>query len=146
MARGTVPRRGDYRTFHRMTTRWMDNDVYGHVNNAHYFSYFDSAINAVLVADGGLDIQRGAVVGFVVSSGCDFHAPVAYPQPVEVGIRVEELGRSSVRYGVALFADGDDGARASGHMVHVFVNRETGKSTPIPDPIRTALARLAVPG
>ena len=145
MARGTVPQRADYRTFRRVTTRWMDNDVYGHVNNAHYFSYFDSAINAVLVADGGLDIQRGPVVGFVVSSGCDFHAPVAYPQPVEVGIRVEELGRSSVRYGVALFADGDDRARASGHMVHVFVNRETGKPTPIPDPIRSALSRLAVP-
>jgi acyl-CoA thioester hydrolase len=146
MARGTVPKRVDYRTFQRVTTRWMDNDVYGHVNNAHYFSYFDSAINAVLVADGGLDIQHGSVVGFVVSSGCDFHAPVAYPQPVEVGIRVEDLGTSSVRYGVALFADGDDGARASGHMVHVIVDRETGKPTPIPEPIRTALARLAVPG
>jgi len=142
VARTPAPSRVDYRSFHRVTTRWMDNDVYGHVNNAHYFSYFDSAVNAFLIEDGGLDIQRGAVVGFVVSSGCDFHAPVAYPTPVEVGLRVEELGTSSVRYGVALFADGDDRARAAGHMVHVFVNRETGKSSPIPDPIRAALLSL----
>jgi acyl-CoA thioester hydrolase len=142
MARKPVPQRADYRSFHRVTTRWMDNDVYGHVNNAHYFSFFDSAVNAFLIAEGGLDVQRGPVVGFVVSSGCDFHAPVAYPEPVEVGIRVEEVGRSSARYGVALFADGDDRARAAGHMVHVFVSRETGKSTPIPDPIRAALLGL----
>ncbi len=145
MARPTPPPRPAYRAFHRVTTRWMDNDAYGHVNNAHYYSYFDTAINAWLVAEGGLDIQRGAVVGFVVSSGCDFFSPVAYPDPLEVGLRVEQLGRSSVRYGVALFAEGDDVARAAGFMVHVFVDRAAGTATPIPDRIRAALERLSAP-
>jgi acyl-CoA thioester hydrolase len=145
LATKPVPHRAAYGAFHPVTSRWMDNDVYGHVNNAHYYSYFDTAVNAFLIAEGGLDILRAPVVGFVVASGCDFHAPVSYPEPLEVGIRVDELGRSSVRYGVALFAAGDDRARAAGHMVHVFVDRETGKSTPIPDPIRAALGRLAKP-
>jgi acyl-CoA thioester hydrolase len=145
MARKPVPLRADYGAFHRVTTRWMDNDVYGHVNNAHYYSYFDSAINAFLIAEGGLDLRRGPVVGFVVSSGCDFFAPVAYPEAVEVGIRVEEIGRSSVRYGVAAFVEGDGVARAAGHMVHAFVDRGTGRPTPIPDRIRVALGRLLAP-
>jgi acyl-CoA thioester hydrolase len=145
MARTPVPRRSAYRAFHRVTTRWMDNDVYGHVNNAHYYSYFDSAINALLLAGGALDLREGAAVGFVVSSGCDFHAPVAYPGTVEVGVRVEEMGRSSVRYGVALFAEGDEVARASGFMVHVFVDRGTGRSTPLPDAVRRTLEPLAAP-
>jgi acyl-CoA thioester hydrolase len=145
VTRPTPPPRSAYRAFHRVTTRWMDNDAYGHVNNAHYYSYFDTAINAQLVAEGGLDIQRGAVVGFVVSSGCDFFAPVSYPAPVEVGLRVDQLGRSSVRYGVAVFAEGDDRARAAGFMVHVFVDRASGTSTPVPDPIRAALEGLRLP-
>ena len=108
------PRRADYAWFRPITTRWMDNDVYGHVNNAHYYSYFDTVINQYLVERGGLDIHASPVVGFVVSSSCDFFRPVAYPDGLEVGLRVDQVGKSSVHYGVALFAAGDDAARAAG--------------------------------
>jgi acyl-CoA thioester hydrolase len=144
MAERPVPRRREYAWFLAVTTRWMDNDVYGHVNNAHYYSFFDSAINAYLIADGGLDVRRGPVAGYVVSSACDYFAPVAYPESLEVGVRVDRIGTSSVHYGVALFAAGDELARAAGGMVHVFVDRETSRATPIPGPIRVALERLAI--
>jgi acyl-CoA thioester hydrolase len=143
MAERAVPRRAGYAWFHAVTTRWMDNDVYGHINNAHYYSFFDTAINAYLIAEGGLDIRRGPAVGFVVSSACDYFGPVAFPAPLEVGIRVDRVGNSSVHYGVALFAAGDDAARAAGKMVHVFVDRDTSRATAIPSPVRRALERIA---
>ncbi len=137
-----VPRRADYAWFRGVTTRWVDNDVYGHVNNATYYAFFDSAINAYLIARGGLDIHRGAVVGWVVSSSCDYFAPVAYPEEVEVGVRADRIGTSSVHYGVALFAAGDDRARAAGSMVHVFVDRASSRPAPLPAALRAALEAL----
>jgi acyl-CoA thioester hydrolase len=123
----------------------MDNDAYGHVNNAHYYAYFDTAINAWLVARGGLDVRTSPVVGYVVSSSCDYFTPVAYPDPVEVGVRVERIGNSSARYAVALFRAGDALARAAGEMVHVFVDRRTDRSVPVPDAFRRALEELRRP-
>jgi acyl-CoA thioester hydrolase len=137
------PRREDYAWFGAVTTRWMDNDAYGHVNNAHYYSYFDTVINQFLIERGGLDIHASPVVGFVVSSSCDFLRPVAYPGGLEVGLRVDRMGTSSVHYGVALFAAGDEVARAAGKVVHVFVERKTSTPVPIPAPIRQALDALA---
>lgn len=143
MATKSSPRRADYAWFRPVTTRWMDNDAYGHVNNAHYYSYFDTVINQYLIERGGLDIHASPVVGFVVSSSCDFFRPVAYPDGLEVGLRVDGTGKSSVHYGVALFAAGDDAARAAGKVVHVFVDRGTSKPVPIPEPIRLALEAIA---
>jgi acyl-CoA thioester hydrolase len=143
MATTSSPRRADYAWFRPVTARWMDNDVYGHVNNAHYYSYFDTVINQYLIEHGGLDPGSSPVVGFVVSSGCDFLRPVAYPEGLEVGLRVDRTGRSSVHYGVALFAAGDDAARAAGKVVHVFVDRRTSTPVPIPERIRQALQAIA---
>jgi acyl-CoA thioester hydrolase len=142
MADQVAPRRADYEWFRPVTARWMDNDVYGHVNNAHYYSYFDTVINRYLVERGRLDIHASSVVGFVVSSACDFFRPVAFPDDLEVGLRVDRTGRSSAHYGVALFAAGDDAARAAGRVVHVFVDRETSRPVEIPDPIRRALEAI----
>jgi acyl-CoA thioester hydrolase len=146
VAEKEIPGRGDFPWFGTVTTRWMDNDVYGHVNNAHYYSYFDSVINRFLVERGGLDIHRDPVVGFVVASSCQFFRPVAYPSDLEIGLRVDRLGRSSAHYGVAVFAPGDAGARAAGTMVHVFVERAASRSTEIPPRIRAALEAIARPG
>jgi acyl-CoA thioester hydrolase len=125
-----------------ITTRWMDNDVYGHVNNVTYYSYFDSAANLVLIREGGLDIASGPVIGLVVESGCTYHAPVAYPDELVAGVRVDKLGNRAVTYGIAIFRRGDELASAHGHFVHVFVDRATRVAVPIPDRLRAALARL----
>jgi acyl-CoA thioester hydrolase len=138
-----APRRGDYACFFPATTRWMDNDVYGHVNNAHYYSLFDSAVNRFLIERGGLDIHRGDVVGWVVSSSCDYFAPVAYPDDLEIGLRVDRLGSSSVTYGLAVFRAGDEAARAAGAVVHVFVDRRTSRPTSLPEKLRAALQEIA---
>jgi acyl-CoA thioester hydrolase len=139
----SIPPRAAYAWFLPVSTRWMDNDVYGHVNNAHYYALFDSAINRYLIEQGGLDIHKGAVIGYVVSSSCDYFAPVAYPDDLEVGVRVGRLGTSSVSWEVALFRQGDDAARAAGAMVHVFVDRTSGRPTPLPAPLRAALEAIA---
>jgi acyl-CoA thioester hydrolase len=127
---------------HAVTTRWADNDIYGHVNNAVYYQYFDSAINALLIEQAGLDIHHGTVVGFIVRSECDYLQPVAYPGTLEVGVAVERLGGSSVTYAVALFsAQGELCAR--GRMVHVFVDTSHGRSVPLPEHTRQALQPYA---
>ena len=128
-----------------ITTRWGDNDVYGHVNNVEYYAFFDTAINAWLIREGGLDIHAGPVIGLCAESHCAFHAALAFPATVECGVRVAALGRSSVRYELALFAEGADEAAATGWFVHVFVDRATRRPAPLPDGIRGALARLAHP-
>jgi acyl-CoA thioester hydrolase len=125
-----------------ITTRWSDNDVYGHINNVTYYSYFDSAANLYLIEAGGLDIVDGAVIGLVVESHCEYHAPLAYPTPLIAGLRVDRLGNRAVTYGIAIFAEGDDHAAAHGHVVHVFVDRASRKPVAIPLPLRDALARL----
>ena len=136
--------RADYRHFQPITTRWHDNDIYGHVNNVVYYSYFDSAVNAYLIARGGLDIHDGEVVGFVVSSSCDYFASIAFPDVLEVGLRVGKLGNSSVQYELAIFKAGEAQACAAGRFVHVFVDRASNRPTPIPAGLRRALEALAV--
>lgn len=135
-------RRGDYRHFQPITTRWHDNDIYGHVNNVVYYSYFDSAVNTYLIECGGLDIHAGAVVGFVVSSSCDYFASITFPERIEVGLRVGKLGNSSVQYELAIFKQGEEQACAAGRFVHVFVDRESNRPVGIPESLRAALARL----
>ncbi|HAV75614.1 MULTISPECIES: acyl-CoA thioesterase [unclassified Limnobacter] len=124
-------------------TRWHDNDIYGHVNNVVYYSYFDSVVNRYLIEEGGLDIHNGEVVGFVVESQCKYLKPLAYPEPVTAGLRVGKLGNSSVRYELGLFnAKGE--LCAEGYFIHVFVNKASNTPTPIPDGIRSKLALLVV--
>lgn len=134
--------RDDYAHFQPITTRWHDNDVYGHVNNVVYYSYFDSAVNTYLIEVGGLDIHDGPVVGFVVSSSCDYFASIAFPERIEVGLRIGKLGNSSVQYELAIFKAGEDEACAAGRFVHVFVDRQSNRPIPIPDNLRTAMSRL----
>ncbi|MFJ4348656.1 acyl-CoA thioesterase [Pseudomonas sp. NPDC089401] len=136
------PQRGDYRHFQPLTTRWHDNDVYGHVNNVVYYGYFDSAVNAWLIEQGLLDIHNDRVVGYVASSSCDYFAAVAFPQRLEVGMAVERLGNSSVRYVLGVFVEGEQEARAAGRFVHVYVNRERGCAVPVPAGVRRRLEPL----
>ena len=136
--------RADYRHFTALTTRWKDNDVYGHVNNVAYYSYFDTVINTYLIVEGGLDIHRGEAIGVCAESHCRFLGEMAFPETIEGGVRVEKLGNSSVRYGIGLFRQGQDAPAAEGWFVHVFVDRLTRKSVPIPSALREALRRLQV--
>src|SRR5262245_19440276 len=142
MSKKNVPRRAEYPYLRKVTSRWMDNDVYGHINNAHYYSYFDSVINEYLISEGALDIH-GAVVGFMVSSQCDYFGPLSYPGIVDIGLRAERIGNSSVTYAVAAFAENEDAARAAGSMTHVFVDRGTSKPVPLPAAMRRALEAIA---
>jgi acyl-CoA thioester hydrolase len=125
-------------------TRWNDNDVYGHVNNVEYYAFFDTVINAWLIAEGGLDIHAGETIGLCAESHCEFHAALAFPETVEAGLRVGHLGRSSVRYEIGIFREGVAEAVATGWFVHVFVDRGERRSVAIPQPLRAALERLVV--
>ncbi|MGZ5034864.1 MAG: acyl-CoA thioesterase [Usitatibacter sp.] len=120
----------------------MDNDAYGHVNNVVYFSYFDTAVNLWLIERGVLDIEKSAVIGYVVETGCQFFAPLAYPETVTAALRVAHVGRSSVRYEVAIFGENADTAAAQGHFVHVYVDRATGRPVELPAQLRSALEPL----
>jgi acyl-CoA thioester hydrolase len=142
MSRETPPTREDYKVFYPVTTRWSDNDIYGHVNNVSYYSYFDTVANRYLIEEGGLDITDGSIVGYVVNSGCQYHSPITYPETIEAGVRVDRLGNSSVQYGIAIFREGEPEAAAHGHFVHVFVERAQNRSVPIPRNLREALERL----
>tara|TARA_R110000772_G_scaffold268561_1_gene396149 strand:- start:39613 stop:40077 length:465 start_codon:yes stop_codon:yes gene_type:complete len=145
MADATTPETRDaYPHILPIQTRWMDNDIYGHVNNVTYYSYFDTVVNSYLIDAGGLDIHDGTVVGFAVETTCRFFKPVAFPERLAAGLRVGKLGNSSVRYEIAIFKDGDDTAAAAGHFVHVFVDRATDRPTPVPAAIRKALEKLVV--
>lgn len=123
-------------------TRWMDNDVYGHVNNVVYYSYFDTAVNQFLIERGVLDIHQGAIVGFVVDSGCSYFRPLAFPDIVHVGIRVAKLGNSSVRYEIGVYRNDDPLPCAVGHFVHVYVERSSHRSVPIPHSVRDVLETI----
>lgn len=136
--------RSDYAHFQPITTRWHDNDVYGHVNNVTYYSFFDSAVNTYLIEVGGLDIHNGEVVGFVVSSSCDYFASIAFPERIEIGLRVGKLGNSSVQYELAVFKAGEEEACAAGRFVHVFVDRKNNRPVSIPEGLRRALSDLLV--
>ncbi|MEZ5444002.1 MAG: thioesterase family protein [Lysobacterales bacterium] len=136
------PGRADFPHWLRIGTRWKDNDLYGHVNNVEYYSYFDTVINAYLIGQGGLDIHSGPVIGLCAESHCRFFAPLAFPDPVDAGLRVVHLGNASVRYEVGLFAGDSEQIAALGWFVHVFVDRDSRRASPIPPSIRAALAAL----
>lgn len=136
--------RDAYRTFQIIPTRWMDNDVYGHVNNVVYYSYFDTAVNRYLIEQGALDIEHSPVIGLVVATACDYFAPVCFPDRVDAGIRVARLGRSSVRYEIGLFRNDDPTPAAAGHFIHVYVDRTSRRPVPLPDALRAALEPLVV--
>ncbi len=138
------PTRSEYKVFYPITTRWMDNDLYGHVNNVTYYSYFDTAVNLYLIEEGGLDIHAATVVGYIVASGCNYLSPVGYPDRLEAGLRVDKLGNSSAQYGVAIFKDGEQVAAAHGHSIHVFVDRTVNKPVPVPPRIRDVLEKILV--
>ena len=135
--------RDAYRHFRPIATRWADNDVYGHVNNVVYYSWFDTAVNAYLIEAGALDIHRGAVIGLVVETGCRYAQALAFPQTVDAGIRVAHVGTSSVRYEVGLFAQEQDAAAAEGFFIHVYVDRDSRRPVPLPPGLRAALEAIA---
>ena len=137
--------RAAYPHFLVIPTRWMDNDIYGHVNNVVYYSYFDTVINRYLIAEGGLDISSGDVIGVVAESFCRYLRGVSFPTDLDAGLGVGKLGRSSVRYEIGLFPRGENEAAAEGHFVHVFVDRASRRPTPIPQKLREALERLVLP-
>jgi len=136
------PVRADYPYFSIITTRWMDNDIYGHINNTHYYSFFDTVIAGYLVSEGGFEFASAAVIGLAVESSCRYRRPLAYPEEIHMGLRVAHLGNSSVRYEVGVFTADEPRAAADGYFVHVFVSRETNKPQPIPAPLRNALQRI----
>ncbi len=136
--------RSDYRHFHTITTRWMDNDTYGHVNNVIYYSWFDTAVNQFLIANGVLDIERSPVIGLVIETQCNYFAPLAFPDRITIGIRVAKLGNSSVRYEVGVFREDEEDAAARGHFIHVYVSRNERRPTAIPDSMRALLKTIQV--
>ncbi|MGH6646092.1 acyl-CoA thioesterase [Aquabacterium sp.] len=144
MERAQPQARSAYAHFDTISTRWMDNDIYGHVNNVTYYSYFDSAVNRYLIEAGVLDIHEGPVIGLVVETHCNYFAPLAFPRKVEAGIRVTKVGSSSVRYEIGLFDEGQPLAAACGHFVHVYVDRATRRPTTLPTDFAQAVQRLQV--
>lgn len=137
-----MSQRDNYRHFLPVPTRWKDNDIYGHVNNVEYYSYFDTVINTYLILEGGLDIHAGGVIGVCAESHCKFLGELAFPEAIDAGLRVEHLGNSSVRYGIGLFRSGSDAPAAEGWFVHVFVDRAQRRPTPLPATMRAALEKL----
>lgn len=133
-----------FQHFQEVHTRWMDNDIYGHVNNVVYYSYFDSVVNTYLIEKGGLDIHGGPQIGFIVNSSCSYLQSIAFPESLVGALRVNRIGTSSVDYGVALFKEGVDEACAHGVMTHVFVDRESNKPSPITGQLRNALEAILV--
>jgi acyl-CoA thioester hydrolase len=131
--------RGAYPVWREVTTRWADNDAYGHVNNIVHYAWFDTAVNAWLIEAGLLDVADGDPIGLVVETGCRYAAPLAFPQPVEVGLGVERLGRSSVTYRLGVFAKHADEAAAEGHFIHVYVGRESRRPVDLPPAWRERL-------
>lgn len=134
--------RSDYRAFRTTGTRWMDNDAYGHVNNVVYYSWFDTVVNAHLIEHGVLDIQHGETIGLVIETQCNYFAAIEFPQTVEAGLRVSHIGKSSVRYDVGLFAQGQPLTAARGHFVHVYVDRATRRPVALPGELKSVLAAL----
>ncbi|WP_205648797.1 acyl-CoA thioesterase [Acuticoccus kandeliae] len=136
--------REDYRAFRTIPTRWMDNDVYGHVNNVVHYALFDTALTGWLIEQGVLDVRAGRQIGLVVETGCRYFDPIAFPDVVTAGICVARIGTSSVRYEVALFRNDEEEAISEGHFVHVFVDRESRRPTPLSEALRAALTTISV--
>ncbi len=135
------PRTG-FLHFRDIQTRWMDNDIYGHVNNAVHYSYFDTAVNRYLIETGALDLQNGSVIGLVVETACSYFKELAFPDRISAGLRVTRIGRTSVRFEVALFREDDEFAAAQGHFVHVYVDRATRRPVDLPEALKNSLADL----
>ena len=134
--------RANYRHFLEIPTRWMDNDVYRHVNNVNYYSYFDTVVNEYLLREGVLDYEEGDVVGFVVETSCQYHRPLQFPDIIDAGLRVTKIGNSSVRYEVGLFRQGDEAVAATGHFIHVYVDRKNRRPVPLPEDLMYFLETL----
>ena len=139
VTRSPLAARGDFCVWREFSTRWADNDAYGHVNNTVYYEWFDSAVNAWLVSQGLLDIAGGDPIAVVAGTSCTYAAPLAFPEPVDVGLAVAELGRSSIRYRIGVFSAGSDAAAAQGEFVHVVVDRASRRPVPLPDSWRAKL-------
>ncbi len=137
--------RAAYCRFTHIPTRWIDNDAYRHVNNVVYYAFFDTAVNRLLIEGGVLDIERSPVIGLVVETACRYFSPIAFPDDVHAGVRVAHLGTSSVRYEVGLFRNDADIASAQGHFVHVYVERDSSRPTPLPAALRDLLRPLLRP-
>jgi acyl-CoA thioester hydrolase len=135
--------RDGYRVWREVPTRWSDNDAYGHVNNTVYYAWFDTVVNAWLIEAGLLDVERGDPIGLVVETGCRYARPLAYPETVEIGLAVERLGTSSVRYSLGVFAKGEAEPAAEGFFVHVYVGRESRRPVPLPEEWRGKLREIA---
>jgi acyl-CoA thioester hydrolase len=144
MIRPEPDSREDYRHFLAISTRWIDNDVYRHINNVVYYSYFDTVVNQYLVERGVLDIEKSPVIGLVVETQCHYFSPIAFPDTVHAGLRVAKLGTSSVCYEVGIFRNDEQRAAARGHFVHVYVDRDSNRPTPLPAALRAALVPLVV--
>lgn len=139
-----VKTRSEFQHFHEITTRWMDNDAYGHVNNVVYYSWFDTVVNQFLITNGALDIEHGPVIGLVVETQCSYFASVAFPERITAGLCVTKLGNSSVRYEVSIFREDEEMASAQGHFIHVYVDRITRKPTSIPENMRNLLQSIQI--
>ena len=146
MARPVPNARADYPHARPVTTRWMDNDAYGHVNNVVHYSYFDTVVNEWLIREGLLDVEKGALIGLVVETGCHYFEPLTYPETVTAALRVAHIGNSSVRYEIGLFGEGRERAAAQGHFVHVYVDRATRRPAPLPEEWRRRLGSLVPAG
>ena len=144
MTRPSPESRAAYRHLRTIPTRWMDNDVYGHVNNVTYYSWFDTIVNGWLIERGALDIARSAVIGLVVETQCNYFRPVAFPQEITGALRVAHRGTSSVRYEIGIFRGDNETASAQGHFVHVYVERVSGRPAALPEALQRAVADLAV--
>lgn len=137
--------RSQFPHFLEIPTRWMDNDAYQHVNNVVYYSFFDTAVNRFLIDKGVLDIHSDEVVGMVVDTGCSYFSSISFPDTVHAGVRVAKIGNSSVRYELALYRNGDEQPAAAGHFVHVYVDRKSNRSVPIPATVRAVLETITSP-
>ena len=142
MSRQPPGTRSDYRFFHTIESRWMDNDIYGHINNVQYYSYFDTVIAQFLMSEGGFDPWQAEVIGYAVESGCRYHSAMAYPDTIHAGLRIARLGNSSATYEIGIFKNAQDTASAEGFFVHVFVNRATERPTAIPPCLRAAMETI----
>ena len=143
MSRAPLKHRHHYKVWREMGTRWADNDAYGHVNNVVYYSWFDTAVNGWLIEEGLLDIDDGDPIGLVVETGCRYARPLSYPETVDIGMAVESVGRSSVRYALGVFARLETEPAAEGHFVHVYVDRETRRPTDLPAAWRRAFESIS---
>jgi len=136
------PQRSDFAAFRQIQTRWMDNDVYGHMNNVVHYSLFDTAVNGWLIAQGLLDVTKSQTYGLVVETGCRYHAEMQFPDLVHAGLRIARIGTSSVRFEVGLFRNDEEEAAAEGFFVHVYVDRDTHRPVAIEGDRRTAFEAL----